>query len=104
MNHPQSLSLGCGRAIQASAEQPREREIPDLLGQLLGAAQSASTSLGMLIERIGPVMRAESPSATSGTGEAPAYTDLGSSLYDLLRRVRGLDALAHDALNRLELP
>lgn len=104
MNHPHSLSLGSGRAIQASAEQPREREIPDLIGQLQKAAESASTSLGMLIERIGPVMRAPSPATTGSVGEVPAFTDLGSTLIALTQRVRGLDAIAQDALNRLELP
>lgn len=102
LNHPNGLTVG--RAIPVGAEQPREREIPDLLGQLMGAAESASTSLGMLVERIGPVMRAEGPSSTGGAVEAPAYTDLGSSLHELLRRVRGLDTKARDALSRLELP
>lgn len=102
LNHTNGLAVG--RAIPASAEQPREREIPDLLGQLKDAAESASTSLGMLVERIGPVMRAEGPSTSSGAVEGPAYTDLGGALHELLRRVRGLDTKARDALSRLELP
>lgn len=104
MNLNSTNGLMMGRSIPASTDQPREREIPDLLGQLKDAAESASTSLGMLVDRIGPVMRAEGPSATGGAVEVPAYTDLGSSLHELLRRVRGLDTQARDALGRLELP
>jgi len=104
MNLNHTSGLVAGRAIPAGTDQPREREIPDLLGQLKDAAESALTSLGMLVGRIGPVMRAEGPSATGGAVEVPAYTDLGSSLHDLLRRVRGLDSQARDALSRLELP
>lgn len=104
MNLSSTSGLTMGRAIPAGDAQPREREIPDLLGQLKDAAESASTSLGMLVQRIGPVMRAEGPSATGGAVEGPAYTDLGGALHDVLRRVRGLDTQARDALSRLELP
>lgn len=104
MNLSSTSGLTMGRAIPAGDAQPREREIPDLLGQLMGAAESASTSLDMLVKRIDPVLRSASPTAGDAGSQMAAYTGLGSQLYNLLQRVRGLDALAQDALGRLELP
>lgn len=103
MNHNQTNGLAIGRAAPVNAEQPREREIPDVLGQLQGAVDSAHATLGLLIGRINPVMRAPNPAAAGASVEVPAYTDLGNSLHNLLQSVRALESVAADALGRLEL-